>query len=127
MHSRRTALRFVGSTAALGAVSGCLGGFSLTGGSIDVHIENRDDRSGTVDVTFEEGGETAFEDRFTVAAGEETTVSDAVEAGEYQVTVERGSTDTETVDFQMNGCTSNSLFVGIQTDGALEAGVSDEC
>lgn len=125
MPSRRKALQLAGSTVSLGLVSGCLGLFK--GGGIRIRIDNRDDQEHTVTVTFENGDEAVFSDQYTVAAGEETTTSDVVEPGEYLVTVEFGSSKRKTVDFDMQGCDSNTLFVAIDGDGALEASVLDEC
>jgi hypothetical protein len=68
-----------------------------------------------------------FNDQYTVSAGEETTTADVVEPGEYLVTVEVGSSNTKTVDFDMQGCDSNTLFVAIDGGGELEASVLDEC
>lgn len=125
MPSRRQTLQLVGSAVALGWVSGCLGVFQ--GGGIKIRIDNRDDQQHTVNVTFENEDETVFSDQYTVSAGEETTTSDVVGAGEYLVTVELDSSDTKTVDFHMGGCNSNTLFVAIHEAGELEAGVLDEC
>jgi hypothetical protein len=125
MPSRRKALHLVGSTVSLGLVSGCLGLFQ--DGGIRIRIDNRDDQEHTVTVTFENGNKAVFSDQYTVSAGEETTTSDVVEPGEYLVTVEVGSSNTKTVDFDMQGCDSNTLFVAIDGGGELEASVLDEC
>lgn len=125
MPSRRRALEVTGATVAFGGFSGCLGFFQ--NGGIRVRIDNSDDRQHAVDVAFETGNETRFDDRYTVSAGEEITTSDVVDSGEYSVTVELDSSDTATVDFVMSGCESNTLLVSIDENGELKAGVLDEC
>lgn len=123
--SRRKALRLSGSTMALGVVSGCLGRFQ--GGSVGVLIENGDDQQHILDVVFEQGDETVFDERFTVEAGEETRTSDAVTAGEYAVSATLGSGESEQLDFHMNGCTDNSLSVYIDGNGELQLGITTVC
>jgi hypothetical protein len=122
--TRRTVLRATAATPLLG-VAGCLG--ALRSGRVGVRIDNRDDTRHAVDVEFLNGDELVAEERFEVAAGTERTYENVVEAGEYTADVTLDGATTTTVPFRMNGCTDNTLFVSIDTDAAVEAGVLDEC
>lgn len=68
-----------------------------------------------------------FSDQYTVSAGEEITTDDVVAAGEYRVTVELDSAGTKTIEFDMNGCDSNTLFVPIYESGEFEPTVYTQC
>ncbi len=125
MLSKRRALRVASSTAVLGAIAGCLGVFR--DGSVLVRIENRDDRRHAVVIRLDRGDEPAFADRYTIEPGATRTASDVVAAGEYLVTLELDAGATETVEFDMAGCRSNTLFASISAAGGLEAGVLDAC
>jgi hypothetical protein len=122
--TRRTAFRAVGSTT-LAGIAGCLG--LVRSGHVDVRVDNGDDRSHAVDVAFRAGGEVVAEERVEAPPGTETTVAEVVDAGEYAVTVILDDGTSRRVPLAMNGCTDNALFVSIDADAALEAGVLDEC
>lgn len=125
MYSRRKALQLVGTTVTLGGVSGCLGVFQ--DGGIRIKINNGDDQQHTVNVTFEKEDETVFSDEYTVSAGERTTTSDVVKAGEYLVTVELNPSTTKTMNFNMGGCPSNTLSISISENSELWAKVLSKC
>ncbi|AXG07101.1 hypothetical protein DU500_12070 [Haloplanus rubicundus] len=122
--SRRAVLRATGTTTLVG-FAGCLG--ALRSGRVGVRIDNRDDRRHAVDVEFLSDGELVAERRFTVDGGTERTAENVVVAGEYRVDVTLDGETHTSVEFTMQGCTDNALFVGIDADGAVEAGVLDEC
>jgi hypothetical protein len=122
--TRRTLLRTAG-TAALAGGAGCLG--SLRSGSVALRIDNRDDRRHAVDVTFLSDGELVAEERVEVAAGAERPVENVVAAGEYTVDVALDGDSGTRIPFSMNGCTDNTLFVAVEADGTVEAGILDEC
>ena len=122
--TRRTLLRATVPTSLIG-LAGCLD--ALRSGNVDVRIDNRDDRPHTVGVVFRTGGEVVTEERFEVAAETERDVENVVTAGAYDVTVTLDGATRTTVPFSMNGCTDNALFVAIDADAALDAGVLDEC
>jgi len=122
--TRRTLLRAAG-TATLGGGAGCLD--SLRSGSVGVRIDNRDDRRHAVDVAFLSDGDPVAEERFEVAAGTERTDDNVVAAGAYTVTVAVDGGSETRLPFSMQGCPDNTLFVAVDADGAVEAGVLDEC
>jgi hypothetical protein len=122
--SRRAVLRVTGTTALVG-FAGCLG--ALRSGQVNVRIDNRDDGRHAVDVEFLSDGELVAERRFTVDGGTERTVENVVAAGEYRVDVTLDGETQTAVEFSMQGCTDNTLFVTVDADGAVEAGVLEEC
>jgi hypothetical protein len=124
VRSRRTVLQLAGVSALTG-FGGCLSGFQR--GGVSVRIDNRDDQQHTVGVTFGTGDETAFDDQYSIAAGAEETWSDVVDPGEYSVTVELDSSKSASLEFDMAGCDSNTLFVSIDAGSEFEASVLDEC
>lgn len=124
MPTRRETVRFVGSMAILTGLSGCR---TLSGGSVSVEIENRTAEQQSVSVSFDDNGETIFADQYTVPSNGEITKSDVVNAGEYQVLVELNSENSATVDFSMQSCDSNSLFIAILEEGDVEAEIAYEC
>ena len=122
--TRRTLLRTAG-TAPLVGLAACLG--ALRSGSVGVRVDNRDDRRHAVDVTFLSDGDVVADERLEVDAGTERTAENVVAAGEYTATVAVDGGSETRVPFSMNGCTDNALFVAVDADGAVEAGVLDEC
>jgi hypothetical protein len=122
--SRRAALRATGTTALVG-FAGCLG--ALRSGQVNVRIDNRDDRRHAVGVEVLSGGDLVAERRFTVDRGTERTDENVVAAGEYTVDVTLDGETHTAVEFTMQGCPDNTLFVAVGSDGAVEAGVLDEC
>jgi len=122
--TRRTLCRAVGTVPPF-ALAGCLG--ALRSGHVDVRIDNRDDRRHAVGVAFLADGELVAEERFEVAAGTERAYENVVSAGEYTVDVTLDGTTRTAVDFSMNGCTDNALFVAVDAAASVEAGVLDEC
>lgn len=124
LSTRRTLCRAAG-TAPLVGLTGCLG--VLRSGSVDVRVDNRDDRSHAVDVAFLSDGELVADERLEVDAGTERTAENVVAAGEYTATVAVDGGSATRVPFSMDGCTDNALFVAVDADGAAEAGVLDEC
>jgi len=123
--NRRKALKLTSSTAFVGGLAGCLGG--IGGGNVGVRINNRDDTEHTLSVEFADEEETVATEEFTAPAGEETTWEDVVGAGEYTVTGKLDSSESSTINFRMQGCDSNLLYVSIFEDGTLEMGALDEC
>jgi hypothetical protein len=107
------------------ALSGCLG--AVRPGSVGVRVDNRDDRRHAVDVVFLSDGELVVEERFEVAADAETEADGVVDAGEYAVDVTLDGATETSVAFTMQGCTDNALYVAVDEDAAVDAGVLDEC
>jgi hypothetical protein len=122
--TRRTLLHAAGSTTIVG-LAGCLDRFRS--GQVAVRVDNRDDRRHAVDVEFLDGGELVTEERFEIDAETERTYEDVVAAGQYTVDVTLDGEAHTAVDFTMRGCTDNTLFVSVDADAAVEAGVLDEC
>ena len=121
--TRRALLR--ASPAALIGVAGCLD--RLRSGRIAVRVDNRDDSRHAVDVEFLSDGDLVTEERFAVAADTERTYGNVAAAGEYTVDVTLDGETHTVVDFTMRGCTDNTLFVAIDADATMTAGVLDEC
>jgi hypothetical protein len=122
--SRRTILRTAGATT-LAGLAGCLD--AVRGGHVDVAVENRDDRSHEVDVTVRSGGDAVAEERFVMPAGSTVEAEDVVGAGTYDVTVALDGEARTEVLFTMQGCPDNTLFVAVEDDGQVEAGVLEAC
>jgi len=122
--TRRTLCRAVGTVPLFG-LAGCLD--SLRSGRVGVRIDNRDGRRHAVDVEFLDGDELVAEKRFEVAAETERKYENVVAAGEYTVDVTLDGAAHTAVDFSMNGCTDNALFVAVDAAASVEAGVLDEC
>jgi hypothetical protein len=122
--TRRSLLRLAGSTTLLG-LAGCLD--ALRSGQVAVRIDNRDDRRHAIDVEFRSDGDLVTERRFEVVAGAERTYENVVDAGEYTVEVALDGGSETQVPFAMQGCTDNTLFVAVDADATMEAGVLDEC
>ncbi|AZH25590.1 hypothetical protein [Haloplanus aerogenes] len=119
--TRRAAL----SACATMPLAGCLDAFRS--GQVGVRVDNRDDRRHAVDVEFLSEGELVAEKRFTVDAGTERAAENVVAAGEYTVDVTLDGAASTSVEFTMQGCTDNTLFVSVSEEAAVEAGVLDEC
>jgi hypothetical protein len=122
--TRRTLLHAAGSTTLVGLV-GCLDRFRS--GQIAVRVDNRDDRRHAVDVEFLDGGELVTEERFEIDAETERTYENVVAAGQYTVDVTLDGETHTAVDFTMQGCTDNTLFVSVSEAAVVDAGVLDEC
>jgi hypothetical protein len=122
--SRRTLCRAAGATT-LVALAGCLD--ALRSGQVGVRIDNRDGRTHVVGVAFLDGDELVAERRFEVVAETEREYENVVAAGEYTVDVSLDGATHTTVPFSMNGCTDNTLFVAVDANETVEAGVLDEC
>lgn len=123
--SRRDILPITGTTVLFGGLAGCLGFFE--GGGVGIQIENLDDQQHTLKVAFREETDTMFSEQYTISSGEETEVSDVVEPREYTVIVTSSSSEETTLNFTMQGCNYNSVYVSIDESGRVNVRILNAC
>ena len=123
--SRREILRLSASMGIVCGISGCLG--PSQEGTIGIIIENRDDEQHSIDIFFSDNNEDVYNNQYIISGGEETRDPDVVNAGEYTVSIILDSNQRTSLDFTMAGCDSNYLYVSIDEEPQIYAGVLDDC